>query len=196
MWHLQQVAPIRSGHSVTVTPPEVQIPCDRATEPTLKITRILLSDLFFSVLVYFPRFWVKIITKKSINYFAILLSEFKLFPRKASEQIHPSPHISLETLTQETVLLFVWVTVWSDYLAPAAACSATKLKNNLWKTGRKSHADCSEYIMTHRRGFTQLISKAVKGLNVWGTLWCVLIKNVSLLFALCFDFSLHFYLLQ
>lgn len=33
MWHLQQVAPIRSEHSVTVTPPEVQTPCDRATQP-------------------------------------------------------------------------------------------------------------------------------------------------------------------
>lgn len=54
MWHLPQVAPIRSGHSVTVIPPEVQIPCDRATEPTLRIPRILLSDHFLTGLINFP----------------------------------------------------------------------------------------------------------------------------------------------
>lgn len=31
MWHFQQVAPRRSGLSVTVAPPEVQIPAGRVT---------------------------------------------------------------------------------------------------------------------------------------------------------------------
>lgn len=34
MWHLQQVLPRRSGHSVTVTPPVVKIPRARAMQPT------------------------------------------------------------------------------------------------------------------------------------------------------------------
>lgn len=76
MWHLQQVAPIRSGHSVTVTPPEVQIPCDIATEPTPKITTISLSDLYLSGLIYFPRIWENV-RKRSHSFY--LLYTLKLY---------------------------------------------------------------------------------------------------------------------
>lgn len=69
-------------------------------------------------------------------------------------------HISSQTFS-ETALLFVWVTVWCDYLAPAAACTATEMKNNLWKTAQRSHAHYSEYIMAQRNRSELQISKAV-----------------------------------
>jgi len=60
MWHLQQVAPIRSVPSVTVTPPKVQIPCDSATEPSPKNHHDLFNAPFPFSVDLFPWIFLQI----------------------------------------------------------------------------------------------------------------------------------------
>lgn len=144
MWHLQQVAPIRSEHSVTVTPPEVQTPCDRATQPAR-------NPAGFYYLTFSLQDWFIFLDVEKRNPFV-----FFAF------------HEVCSCLCANFPLLSVWLTllIWSS-------CSSCRtLKNNLWES-RESAADCSEHISGTEEWIDRAVTSGRTDRPFgWRSLWC------------------------
>lgn len=159
MWHLQQVVPIRSWHSVTVTHTHTTPPTPGPNTMWQGNRARNHQDL---IIWPFPfrfdlfRWILSKITERNPFFFCLIV------------QNKNSSHVGgpLSRKPHKLSLLFAWVTVWSDYLAPAAACSGTKMTNNLWKTarrlfrrryGRQDWIHCRRPHLTHRLGVTLVV---------------------------------------
>ena len=126
--------------------PEVQIPCDRATEPAPKITGIFIIWPFPFRFDLSPRILMKYNKKQNLieyvnwncgsgglcaSYF------FTNFPGYCSP---------------------VCVSHYLMWLScPSCSMLLHKMKNNLWKTALTSHATCWEHITAQRNGFINFV---------------------------------------